>query len=209
MSGQARIDSFTALSEFRASLATFASIAATALDEAGTDIQRTLQWLREDRYRHWKSQVQTRTAQYTQAKLALKQREVLDRAIAGTRSACVEERRAVQITERRLRDAENKFRLVRIYGRQIEKESLGVQGGHPRADQRHRGGYPQRVRKPGPHGRLPWSSMWPWRRRRCPWARGKAPKARSHSRAMEAMEIDREQEPNENEAPSAPEEAKP
>ncbi len=128
MGGQARIDSFTALSEFRASLATFASIAANALDEAGTDIQRTIQWLREDRYRHWKSQVEARTSQYTRAKLALKQREVLDRAIAGTRSGCVEERRAVQIAERRLRDAENKFRLVRVYGRQIEKESLEYKG---------------------------------------------------------------------------------
>ena len=94
MSGQARVDSFAILTQFRASLATFASTAAMALDEAGTDIQRTLLWLREDRYRYWKAQVQTRTQQYTQAKLALKQREVLDRAIAGSRSSCVEERRA-------------------------------------------------------------------------------------------------------------------
>lgn len=128
MSPQARIDSSAVLTEFRASLTTFASAAATALDEAGTDIQRTLQWLREDQYRHWKAQVQTRMEKYTQAKLALKQREVLDRAIAGTHSACVDERRAVQITEKRLRHAEEKFRLVRIYSRQIEKESLEYKG---------------------------------------------------------------------------------
>ncbi|MGE5295567.1 MAG: hypothetical protein ACM3VT_12120 [Solirubrobacterales bacterium] len=128
MGGHARIDSFAALREFRASLATFASVATTALDEASTDIQRTLQWLREDQYRYWKSQVETRTSQYTRAKLALKQREILDRAIAGTHSSCVEERRAVQIAERRLRDAENKFRLVGMYSRQIDKEALEYKG---------------------------------------------------------------------------------
>lgn len=128
MSTQARIDSLSVLTQFRASLATFASIAAVALDEAGTDIQRTLLWLREDQYRYWKAQVQTRMGQYTQAKLALKQREVLDRAIAGSRSSCVEERRALQIAERRLREAEHKFRLVKIYHNQIEKESQDYKG---------------------------------------------------------------------------------
>jgi hypothetical protein len=128
MSRQARVDSSAILTEFRASLATFASVAAVAFDEASTDIQRTIQWLREDRHRYWKAQVQTRTEQYTRAKLALKQREVLERAIAGTRSSCVEERRAVQVTEKRLRDAENRFRLVGMYCRQIEKEALEYKG---------------------------------------------------------------------------------
>lgn len=128
MSQQARVDSFSALRQFRASLTTFASVAAVALDEASTDIQRTLLWLREDRHRYWKEQVQTRSQQYTQAKLALKQREVLDRAIAGTHSSCVEERRALQIAERRLRRAEDAFRLVRIYANQIDKESLDYRG---------------------------------------------------------------------------------
>ncbi|HSV98742.1 MAG TPA: hypothetical protein VLI39_01115 [Sedimentisphaerales bacterium] len=128
MSRQARVDSSAVLTEFRASLTTFASVAAVALDEATTDIQRSIQWLREDRHRYWKTQVQTRTAKYNQAKLALKTREVLDRAIAGTRSSCVEERRAVQIAEKRLRDAENRFRLTGMYCRQIERESLDYKG---------------------------------------------------------------------------------
>jgi len=128
MTRQARVDSSAILTEFRASLATFASVAAVALDEASTDIQRSIQWLREDRHRYWKTQVQARTAKYNQARIALKQREVLDRALAGTRSSCVEERRAVQAAERRLRDAENRFRLTGTYCRQIEKEALDYKG---------------------------------------------------------------------------------
>lgn len=128
MTQQARVDSFSALREFRASLATFAAVAAVALDEVTTDIQRTLLWLREDRYRHWKQQVETCAQQYTQAKLALKQREVLDRAVAGTHSSCVEERRAVRIAEQRLHRAEEVFRLVRVYTNQIDKQSLDYKG---------------------------------------------------------------------------------
>jgi len=128
MSSQARVDSFVALRQFRASLTTFASVAAVALDEASSDIQRTLLWLREDRHRYWKEQVQIRSQQYTQAKLALKQREVLERAVAGTHSSCVEERRALKIAEKRLRRAEDVFRLVRTYANQIDKESLDYKG---------------------------------------------------------------------------------
>jgi hypothetical protein len=128
MSQHARVDSFAMLRQFRAALTNFASIAAVALDEADTDIQRTLLWLREDRHRHWKAIVQTRAEQYTRAKLALKQREVLDRAIAGTRSSCVDEKKALKIAEKRLQEAEHKFRLVGQWSRQLEKEALDYKG---------------------------------------------------------------------------------
>ena len=128
MSQHAKVDSFAMLRQLRAALTTFASTAAVALDEADTDIQRTLLWLREDRHRYWKAQVQTRTEQYTRAKLALKQREVLDRAIAGTRSSCVDEKRVLKIAEQRLQEAEHRFRLVGQWHRQLEKEALDYKG---------------------------------------------------------------------------------
>jgi hypothetical protein len=132
MSQQARVDSFPMLRRLRASLTTFASIASVALDEANTDLQRTLMWVREAQRRYWKTQVQVRTEQFTRAKLALKQREVLDRALSGTRSSCVEEKKALKIAEARLREAEQKLRLVAVWTRQLETEALdyrsGVQG---------------------------------------------------------------------------------
>jgi len=128
MSPQARINSIPVLRQLRASLINFASIASVAVEEANSEIQRTLLWLREDQYRYWKEQVQTRTEQYTRARLALKQREVLDRALAGTRSSCVDEKKAVQVAERRLREAEQKLRMVRTWSRQIEKELLDYKG---------------------------------------------------------------------------------
>ena len=128
MSPQARIHSIPVLRQLRASLVNFASIAAIAVEEANSEIQRTLLWLREDQYRYWKGQVQTRMEQHTRARLALKQREVLDRALAGSTSSCVDEKKALQVAERRLREAEHKLRMVRMWNRQLEKQLLDYKG---------------------------------------------------------------------------------
>lgn len=125
---QARIHSIPVLKQLRASLTTFASVASVALDEANSEIQRTLLWLREDQYRYWKGQLQARTDEYGRAKRALKQREVLDRALAGSRSSAVDEKRALKVAERRLREAEHKLRMVRTWSRQLEKEVLDYKG---------------------------------------------------------------------------------
>jgi hypothetical protein len=128
MSRQAKVSSFAMLRRFRASLMTFASVAAGALDEAGRDLEGTLLWLQGDQYRYWKNQVRACTERYVRAKLALKQREVLDRALAGTRSSCVDERKAVAAAQRRLREAEHKLQQVKLWNRQLEKESLDFRG---------------------------------------------------------------------------------
>lgn len=132
MSQQAKVSSFSMLRRFRASLMTFASVASGALDEAGADFDGTLLWLRGDQSRYWKNQVRACTEQFVRAKLALKQREVLDRALAGTRSSCVDERKAVAAAQKRLREAELKLQQVKRWNRQLEKESLDFRGGTQR-----------------------------------------------------------------------------
>ncbi len=128
MSRKAKVSSFAMLRRFRASLMTFASVASGALDEAGADLEGTILWLRGDQYRYWKNQVRACTERFVRAKLALKQREVLDRALAGSRSSCVDERKAVAVAQRRLREAENKLQQVKLWNRQLEKESLDFRG---------------------------------------------------------------------------------
>ena len=132
MSQQAKVSSFAMLRRFRASLMTFASVASGALDEAGADFEGTLLWLRGDQYRYWKNQVRACTERFVRAKLALKQKEILDRALAGTRSSCVDERKAVAAAHRRLREAEHKLQQVKLWNRQLEKESLDFRGGTQR-----------------------------------------------------------------------------
>lgn len=122
MSQYARVSSIVLLKQLRASLGTFSKTASLALEETHTEIQRTLMWLREDRHRYWKTQVRVRSERFVQAKLALKRREIFDRALSGTPSSCVDERKALKAAEKRLREAEHKSGRVRTWSQQIEKQ---------------------------------------------------------------------------------------
>jgi hypothetical protein len=128
MSQEARVSSVLVLQQLKASLATFAETASTALDEAGTDIQRTRRWLAEDRVRHWRAQVQVRAERFARANIALKQKEVFDRTLAGTPSSCVDERKALKAAQGQLREAEHKLGRVKAWGQQIEKELSDYRG---------------------------------------------------------------------------------
>ena len=122
MSQYASVSSIGVLKKFRASLGTFAKVASGALDETSGDIRRTSTWLCNDQYGYWKKQLQTRNGQFVQAKLALNRKEVFDRAISGSASSCVDEKKALQKAEKRLREAEHKFGRVRAWSQRIEKE---------------------------------------------------------------------------------------
>jgi hypothetical protein len=122
MGHEAKVTSIPALKQLRASLGTFATVASLALDEAATRIQHTHQWLREDQHHFWRAQVQARTEQFTRAKLALKQRQVFERTLAGSPSSCVDEKKALKVAEARLQEAEYKLRRVKAWSLQIEKE---------------------------------------------------------------------------------------
>ena len=128
MSQEARISSIPVLKELRASLATFAGTAAMAMEEASTNVQRTRRWLAEDRYRYWRTQVQVRSERASRAHIALKQKEVFDRTLAGTPTSCVDEAKALKLAEAQLREAEHKLSRVRAWSQQIEKELSNYRG---------------------------------------------------------------------------------
>jgi hypothetical protein len=128
MSQEARISSIPVLKELRASLATFAGTASMALEEAGASIQHTRQWLVHDRYRYWRTQVQVRSERLSRAHIALKQKEVFDRTLAGTPSSCVDERKALKLAQAQLQEAEHKLGRVRTWSQQIEKELSNYRG---------------------------------------------------------------------------------
>lgn len=128
MRQEAEVSSVLVLKQLRASLGTFAATAAAALEEAGTEIQRTRHWLGEDRYRYWRTQLQVRTTRFAQAKIALNQKQVFDRTLAGSPTSCVDERRALRVAEAQLREAEHKLSRVRAWSQRIDKEMSNYQG---------------------------------------------------------------------------------
>lgn len=122
MNQQAKVNSIVVLKELRSALARFAESAAAALDEVHSEIQRTQTWLIEDRRRYWKNEVRLRQERYVQAKLALKRKGIFDMALAGTRTSAVDEKKALAIAERHLREAERRQARTRSWILQIEKE---------------------------------------------------------------------------------------
>jgi hypothetical protein len=128
MGQEARVSSIPVLKQLRASLGTFAEVAAAALEEASTEIQRTRHWLGEDQYRFWKTQVQVCTEQFARAKIALKQRQVFERTLAGSPSSCVDEKKALKMAQARLQEAEYKLSRVKAWTQQIDKEMSDYRG---------------------------------------------------------------------------------
>ena len=129
MGNVARVDSINALKQFRASLVQFTQTAAVAVEEVDMEIQRTHTWLQQDRYRYWKTKLHNRSEAYVQAKQVLNQRQLFERAVQGVPSSCVDERKALQVAEQRLRETEHTFQRVRSWIPQMEREMNDYKGG--------------------------------------------------------------------------------
>jgi hypothetical protein len=128
MADYAKVNSIEALKQFRASLTLFANAVNKALDEAYAEIQGTHNWLSHHQYAYWKNRLYVSSEKYTAAQLALKRKKIFDRALQGTPSSCIDERKALKIAEQRLREAQTKFERVRSWISQLEKEELNYKG---------------------------------------------------------------------------------
>ncbi len=122
MGQRARINSIPSLQHLSTSLCKFADLAGLLLDESHTDIRRTLLWLREDRRRFWKTQCWQRREQYVQAKIALSSRQSLERGLAGTPSSCVDEKKQLARAQRRVEEAELKYKRTNAWIQTLEKK---------------------------------------------------------------------------------------
>ena len=127
MSQFARVDSFQALQDFKASLCKFAEAVRVALDEAEGEIRRTAIWLKQDQHSYWKGQVRKRTELVARAKAALQQKRMQGTALGG-KASDVEERKALAAAVRQLEEAEQKLANVRRWVRQLEIETFNFKG---------------------------------------------------------------------------------
>jgi len=127
MSQFARVDSFGALQDFKASLCMFAEVVRVALDEAEGEIRRTMIWLKQDQHSYWKGQVRKRTELVARAKAALQQKR-MQRTALGGKASDVEERKALAAAVRQLEEAEQKLANVRRWVRQLEIETFNFKG---------------------------------------------------------------------------------
>jgi len=127
MSEFARIDSIDALKTLRTFLCNFAKKISVATDEADFEILDTLNWLKNDRYPFWKNEVRLRNELLVKAKLELKRKQIMDRAIGGHNS-CIDEIKAFAAAQKRFDEAQEKFKKVQRWILNVEKECFDCRG---------------------------------------------------------------------------------
>ena len=108
----AKVGSVDTLQELRGHLCCFAHIASNALEEANSDIQRTLMWLKQDRYRYWKVESRNRSEQFMRAKLELKRKQDIETSPMGGTYSFIDEKKALAVAQRALEEAEKKLQDI-------------------------------------------------------------------------------------------------
>jgi hypothetical protein len=121
MSG-ANVDSFEALREFRAAVATFAGEARDALSTYDVELRRTLDWILEIQPEEWKLEIRRSEDAIQQAKIDLARCRI-QKLPNGGEPSCMEEKKALQKAKYRLEHAENKLVATRKWGQTFNRES--------------------------------------------------------------------------------------
>lgn len=119
----ARIESIDALKNLRTFLCSFAHKITVAVDEADFDIQDASNWLKHDRYPFWEKELRRREEQLIKAKLELKRKQVMERAIGG-HDSCIDEIKAFRAAQKRFDEAQDKFKKIKSWTLKLEKEGF-------------------------------------------------------------------------------------
>lgn len=123
----ARVQSVAAIAEFRAALIQFAHEVRKSLDSTGLEVRRGLEWIVDEQPRYWQQQIRVRGDEVLQAKNDLHRCRSMP-APDGHIPSCIEQKKALEKAQRRLREAEEKLKLTRQWGRVIEREVTEYDG---------------------------------------------------------------------------------
>jgi hypothetical protein len=127
MSDGARVESIDALKHFRVALFKFQEAANVALGDAESDLHTTMNWLENDQYMYWQSQIRKRHEIVERCKEAVRMKKVF-RDSSGRTPSAVEEEKALLIAQRRKEEAETRFANVKKYTRVLQKEMESYKG---------------------------------------------------------------------------------
>lgn len=127
MSEAARVESIEALKHFRIALFKFVETVNSALADAEAELQHTLNWLENEQYAHWQTQIRRRHEAVERAKEAVRMKKMFKDSSGRTPSA-VEEEKALRIAQARLVEAEQKLANTRKYSRVLQREIQSFKG---------------------------------------------------------------------------------
>src|SRR5262245_23042887 len=117
----AHVQSLAAIADFRAALLQFAHEVRKALDTTGLEVRHGLEWIVDEQPRWWQQQIRKRHDDVLQAKADLHRCRSMP-APNGQTPSCIEQKKALDKAQRRLREAEEKLKLTQQWGRVIDHE---------------------------------------------------------------------------------------
>jgi hypothetical protein len=127
MADVARVESVDALRALKTALFKFADAANTAIDDADSEVQRTITWLETEQTTYWQGQIRKATEAVTRAKEAVRMKKLFKDA-TGRPGSAVDEEKALSLAIRRLDAAQEKLQNVRRWMGRLRKEVPGYRG---------------------------------------------------------------------------------
>ena len=121
----ARVTSIDALKDFKRALDQFMTVAATALGEAASHVQRTTWWIENEQTTYWKAEQRKRGARLAEAKNELFRAQL---EAQQTQASAVLERRRVDKCQAAFDEAVTKLANIKRWRRILERESILYKG---------------------------------------------------------------------------------
>jgi len=115
---QAKVTSIDAIEQFRSTLVVFLTKARPTLEEIVSEVTRTKQWLQNDQVTHWEKEMKIRRRALEQA-----QGELFSARISTIHEASAAQQMAVHRANRAIREAEEKLRILKKWGRELENRT--------------------------------------------------------------------------------------
>ena len=121
MAESARVESVDLLTGFQAVLWKFQATANAALEDADSELRRTMLWLEIEQESFWKDQTRKRQTAVERAKEAVRMKKLF-KDHSGRPLSAIEEQKELQRAVIRLTEAEQKLANVRRWTRALQKE---------------------------------------------------------------------------------------
>lgn len=121
MADTANVQSIEALVDFRAALVRFLDEARNALNDADFELNRTTDWLANDRRLYWASEVRKRDREVADARATLHRKEL--GKFQGSRPDTYQEEKDLRIAKERLEEAIDKVERVKRWLPELEHAS--------------------------------------------------------------------------------------
>jgi len=111
---EARVHDSAAITDVRAALVQFAERADSALGSLRQEARRTLRWLQDEQPQYWQTELRKGYDRVSSCRISYETCRM--RTVAGHRSACIEEKVALQKAQRRLEYVQQQIDVTRRAG---------------------------------------------------------------------------------------------